>query len=97
MRRTTTRRLTVGVLLDEDLRVPRVWALEAACAELAARPLDVTLAELEAVLAAPVTCEAGRRLHLLVSALYHHAGASLPLTEQLRARIQAAQTTTDKE
>jgi hypothetical protein len=73
-----------------------VGSLEAACAELAARPLDVTLAELEGVLAGPVTGEAGWRLHVLVSALYHHAGASLPLTERLRARIQAAQATTEE-
>jgi hypothetical protein len=30
----------------------------------------------------------------LVSVLYHHAGATLALTRTLRARIQAAQSTT---
>jgi len=88
---------TVRSLLDEPLRSPRVPSLESACAELAACPLDDTLADLDRVLSGPVSGEAGWRLQVLVSALYHHAGASLPLTEELRARIQAAQAATVKE
>ncbi|SDN63869.1 hypothetical protein SAMN05216259_10527 [Actinacidiphila guanduensis] len=84
-------------LLERELRSPRVPSLETACARLADRPLDDTLADLDDVLSGPVTVEAGWRLQVLVSALYHHAGASLPLTEELRARIHTAQATTAKE
>lgn len=97
MQQSTARQLSVGHLLDAHLSLPRVGSLEAACTELAGRPLDITVAELDLVLSSPVTGEAGWRLQVLVSALYHHAGASLPLTERLRARIQAAQATTEKE
>jgi hypothetical protein len=97
MHQSTTERLTVRALLDKELRVPRVPSLESDCVQVAARPLAQTLADLDAVLAEPVSGEAGWRLQVLVSALYHHAGASLPLTEELRARIQAAQAATGKE
>jgi hypothetical protein len=81
---------TVRDLLDDSLHSPRVRSLEAACADLAARPLDGTLAELRQAVALPVTGEACRRLHVLVSTLYHHAGAPPSLTEQLRAEIETA-------
>jgi hypothetical protein len=97
MPQSTTDRITVRSLLERKLRTPRVSSLESACAQLAARPLDDTLTDLDRVLCGPVSGEAGWRLQVLVSALYHHAGASLPLTEELRARIQAAQATTEKE
>ncbi|WP_146088173.1 hypothetical protein [Actinacidiphila yanglinensis] len=71
--------------------------LEDACALLAQRPLDQTLAELDTVLGRPLPEDGGRRLHVLVSTLYHQAGAPLDLTEDLRARIEGAQSTTVKE
>lgn len=83
---------TVRDLLDTPLDAPRVRSLEAACDQLAARPLEDTIAELRTAVAQPVTGEGGRRLHVLVSTLYHRAGASLELTKSLRAEIEAAQT-----
>ncbi|WP_433888711.1 hypothetical protein [Streptomyces sp. CA-111067] len=70
--------------------VPRVRSLEAACGRIADRPLAGTLAELRQALTGPITGEARRRLHVLVSTPYHRAGASLPLTEKPRAEIEAA-------
>ncbi|WP_329369776.1 hypothetical protein OG896_28100 [Streptomyces sp. NBC_00669] len=90
MRQSTVRRSAVGRLLDAELRIPRVRSLEAACAELAARPLDVTLAEIRQALEGQVGGEGRRRLHVLVSTLYHRAGASLDLTIALRTEIEAA-------
>jgi hypothetical protein len=81
---------TVRGLPDGPLPVPRVRSLEMACDQLATRPLADTLAELGRVVARPVTGEECRRLHVLVSTLYHRAGAPLSLTEQLRAEIETA-------
>lgn len=97
MPQSTTSRITVRSLLEQKLRTPRVPTLESACAALADRPLDETLDELDAVLSGRVSGEAGWRLQVLVSALYHHAGASLLLTEELRALIRAAEARTSKE
>jgi hypothetical protein len=83
---------TVRALLDDPLRLPRMYSLEAACARIADLPLDPTLAEMRQVIAQPITGEGCRRLHVLVSTLYHRAGASLALTEDLRAEIEAART-----
>jgi hypothetical protein len=86
-------RLTVRSLLDTPLQTPRVRSLEEACDQHASRPLADTLADLRRVIAGPpVTGEECRRLHVLVSTLYHRAGAPLALTERLRAEIEAAQT-----
>ena len=86
---------TVRGLLDEQLRTPRVHHLETACVAVATtRSLPQLLAELDQVLAEPLPSESGWRLEVLVSVLYHHAGATLALTRTLRARIQAAQSTT---
>ena len=82
--------LTVRDLLSDPLRTPRVQSLEAACARIADRPLDGTLAELRQVIAEPVTGEASRRLHVLVSTLYHRAGVALEMTIALRGEIEAA-------
>ena len=83
-------RPTVRSLLDDSLCTPRVQSLEAACAELAARPLDGTLAELRQVVARPVSPEECRRLHVLISSLYHHSSASLELTTVLRHEVSSA-------
>ena len=90
MSETTGIRASVRGLLDSQLPLPRMQTLESACALVAARPLDVTLAELREVVALPLDNEAKRRLHILVSTLYHCAGATLLLTEQLRSEISAA-------
>lgn len=81
---------TVRDILDDSLHTPRVRSLEAACARIAERPLDRTLAELRQVIAEPVTSEASWRLHVLVSTLYHRAGVALDLTIALRGEIETA-------
>lgn len=89
--------MSVQRLLQQPLGLPRVPALEAACIAVAtARPLWQTLTDLRQVLAGSLPADAGWRLQVLVSALYHHAGASLELTESLRAQVQAAQATAEK-
>lgn len=85
-------RVTVRGLLTADLRMPRVHSLERACGALAARPLREILAELHDALTRPLGADDRRRLHVLVSHLYHHAGASLHLTTDLRAAIEATDT-----
>lgn len=90
MHERTGIRLTVRGLLDAPLRTPRVRSLEQACDRLAAQPLAETLADLRQVTANPITTESCRRLHVLISALYHRAGAPLALTEELRAEAEAA-------
>lgn len=83
---------TVRDLLDNSLPLPRVQSLEVMCTRIARCPLDGTLADLRQALTAPITREAGRRLHVLISTLYHRAGVSRVLAEELRAAIEAAQT-----
>ena len=84
------RALTVRDLLEDPLPLPRVQSLEESCVRIAGRPLDVTLAEIRQALRGPVSGESRRRLHVLVSTLYHRAGASLDLTIALRTEIEAA-------
>jgi len=66
--------------------------LEAAAAQLAARPLPETVAGIRTVLAGPtpIRPEDCRRLHILISSLYHHSGASLELTTVLRHEVSSA-------
>ncbi|BBA97180.1 hypothetical protein RVR_2807 [Actinacidiphila reveromycinica] len=85
---------SVHDLLADPLPLPRVRTLEVFCAGLAGRPLEVTLAELRRALLGPVSGESRRRLHVLVSTLYHRAGAPLDLTIELRGDIEAAPTVT---
>src|SRR5882757_8671477 len=65
-------RLTVARLLAAELREPRVRFLEDEVARFAGKPLADTVAELRQVITSPLGAEAGRRLHVLVSYLYHH-------------------------
>jgi hypothetical protein len=94
---STARTVSVRALLTEALREPRVHSLEAAAALLAAHPLAEVEGDLRTVLAMPVTGEDCRRLHVLVSTLYHRAGASLALTTELQAAIEAARTSAREE
>lgn len=89
---STAVRPTVRGLLNSRLREPRVRFLEAAVAEVSARPLPETVAEIRAVLAeqTPISPEECRRLHVLISSLYHHSGASLELTTVLRHEVSSA-------
>jgi hypothetical protein len=86
--------VTVDDLLAARLREPRVHHLTVAAARVAAAPLDVVLPDLLAALSGPLTPEDCRRLHVLISTLYHRAGAPLALTTTLRAAIEAARTNT---
>jgi len=88
----TDTRPTVRSLLDAPLKMPRLRSLEEACDQLAAQPLADTLADLRTAIRQPVTGEGSRRLHVLVSTLYHRAGAPLDLTKELRAEIESAHT-----
>lgn len=83
---------TVRGLLDARLREPRVPSLEGAAARIAALPLDTTVAAIRDTLTAAVTGEDCRRLHVLVSTLYHRAGAPLGLTAELCDAIETART-----
>ncbi len=89
---TAARVATVHDLLATDLRMPRVRSLERACSDLAARPLAEVITELADALTGPLGTDDRRRLHVLVSTLYHHAGAPLRLTTELRAAIEATDT-----
>lgn len=52
-------------------------------------PLHVTVASLRSALNDPVSMEDYRRLHILISHLYHQRGASIPLITQLRAEVNS--------
>lgn len=64
--------------------------LEELCARFDSRPLDDTVADLRDALGEPIDVEDYRRLHILISHLYHACGASIPTTERLRADVNAA-------
>jgi hypothetical protein len=81
---------TVRSLLDMRLREPRVRFLEDEVARFAGKPLDDIIAELRQVTASPLDAEAWRRLHILISYLYHRCGASLALITNLRHEVNTA-------
>ena len=64
--------------------------LEDEAARFAGKPLDDTVAELRQVTAEPLDPERCRRLHVLISHLYHHCGASFALTTSLRHEVNNA-------
>lgn len=94
---TETGAPTVRGLLDAKLRDPRVRSLETEVTRVADRPLRDTVADLRTTLSEPITSEDCRRLHVLISTLYHRAGADLTLTEELRAAIETARAAPAKE
>jgi hypothetical protein len=81
---------TVTGLLSAELREPRVRFLEGEAARFGGKPLDDTVAELRQVTASSLDGEACRRLHVLISYLYHHCGASFALTTSLQHEVNAA-------
>lgn len=88
---TGPRALTVRGLLSADLAPSRrMQHLEELCAQFTGRPLDATVADLLDALSDPIDVEGYRRLHILISHLYHACGASIPATEKLRAEVNAA-------
>lgn len=80
---------TVEWLLDRPLsRLGGVVELEAAATRVVQQPLDMLLADLRAVLSAwPISVEAQRRLHLLISHMYHHRSVTGDLAAELRAGV----------
>lgn len=57
---------------------------------VSARPLDATVADLRSALRAGIDIEGHRRLHILISYLYHRHGATIPATRRLRAEVGRA-------
>jgi hypothetical protein len=83
--------VSVRQLLDGELRPhTRLHHLTTLTGALAAAPLDETVADLRAALKGRITMEDHRRLHVLISTLYHQAGAGLALSDALRAEVTAA-------
>jgi hypothetical protein len=80
---------SVGEFLDRPLgRVARLQELTSAMADVTARPLDVTIDDLRMVIKTRrIGIEDQRRLHVLISGLYHRNGASHALVHELRAEV----------
>jgi len=85
----TDRSLTIRGFLDARLgSYDRQRELDALCARFTDRALHDTVADLREVLAGPpIDMEAHRRLHVLISYLYHACGAEVALTDALRAEV----------
>lgn len=83
--------LTVRGFLDEELSPSRrIKHLEELCARFTGQPLDATVESLRGVLTERIDMEDFRRLHVLISHLYHACGASIPLTTVLRSEVNSA-------
>ncbi|WUH94480.1 hypothetical protein OG900_32990 [Streptomyces sp. NBC_00433] len=82
---------TVREFLDADLdRLRRASNLEALTARFTGQPLPETVANLRAALVDGIGMEDFRRLHILISHLYHHCGAGFQLTADLFAEVGQA-------
>lgn len=82
---------TVRGLLDAGLPTGRrMEHLKELCGLFTDEPLDATVAGLRGVLADRISMEDFRRLHILISHLYHHCGASFTDTAKLRAEVNAS-------
>lgn len=82
---------TVRGLLDAELAgARRMQHLQELCADFTDEPLDATVAGLREVLDGRISMEDYRRLHVLISHLYHACGASIPLTRELCAEVNTA-------
>jgi hypothetical protein len=82
---------TVREFLAADLApARRMAALQELCEKFTGEPLDVTTASLRDALADRIGMEDFRRLHILISHLYHACGASIPLTTELRAEVNVS-------
>lgn len=84
--------MSVRRLLDSDLRpYRRVADLEALAATAAAGLLTDTVRDLRTVLASRrIGGEDHRRLHVLISTLYHQADAAFTLVNELRGEVDTA-------
>lgn len=79
---------TVREFLDADLdRLRRASNLEALAAQFTGQPLVETARDLRSVLADGIGMEDYRRLHILISHLYHSCGAGFELINELRDEV----------
>jgi hypothetical protein len=84
---------TVREFLDADLdRLRRAADLEGLVGRFTGQPLTDTATDLRGVLAGGIDMEQFRRLHILISHLYHSCGAGIPLTNKLRDEVGQALT-----
>jgi hypothetical protein len=81
---------TVREFLDAGLATDRMEHLKELCKRFTGEPLDATVADLREVLGGPISMEDFRRLHILISHLYHACGAPIPLMNQLRTEANAS-------
>jgi hypothetical protein len=86
---------TVRQYLDAPLGPHRAADLEHLAKHFTGRPLADTVTDLRTELGAGIGMEHFRRLHILISHLYHQCGASIPLTTDLRAEVGQALTRHD--
>jgi len=83
--------LTVRAFLDAELSPSRrTHHLDDLCLQVATQPLTATVESMRAELGVRIGLEDFRRLHVLISHLYHSCGAPIPLVTRLRAEVNAA-------
>jgi len=86
-------RYTVREYLDAPLdQLRRAADLEDLARRFTGQPLADTVEDLRQTLADGIDMEQFRRLHILISHLYHACGADIPLTESLRFEVGKALT-----
>lgn len=86
-------RYTVREYLDAPLdQLRRAADLEELARRFTGQPLAATVEDLRQTLADGIDMEQFRRLHILISHLYHACGADIPLTESLRYQVGKALT-----
>lgn len=89
--RNSAAAFSVRDLLDAELSSARRMAnLQDLCARFTGQPLEATVASLHEALADRIDMEDYRRLHILISHLYHQCGASIPATAELCAEVNRA-------
>ncbi|WP_329131409.1 hypothetical protein OG552_10130 [Streptomyces sp. NBC_01476] len=82
---------TVRAFLDDELPAfRRVRELEAMAGRFTGLPLDGTVEGIRTVIGDRISMEDYRRLHILISHLYHACGADIPLTTELRTEVNLA-------
>jgi hypothetical protein len=88
---TGVRPYTVRDFLDAELpRFDRVPKLESLAGRFTEQPLDATVDDIRTVIAARISMEDYRRLHILISHLYQACDSGFLLTRQLRAEVNRA-------
>lgn len=84
---------TVREFLDASLnQTHRAAELESLTQRFTGQPLADTVTGLRHALGGGISTEQARRLHILISHLYHRCNADFPLTTNLRAEVGQALT-----